>query len=64
MVGSCAGGVLPERTSLNAVGSKPERARDTWSARYTERSLRTKYSLQPMRPSGVVSQVLLLKQQP
>src|SRR5207253_5885457 len=42
----------------------PDRARDTWSARYTGRSFRTKYSLHPMRPSGVVSHVLLLRQQP
>src|SRR5215468_2140021 len=64
MFGILSAGTLPCRTSVNAVGSNPERARDTWSARYTDRSFLTKYSLQPMRPSGVVSHVLLLRQQP
>src|SRR4051812_27297524 len=64
MFGILSGADLPARTSANAVGSKPDRARDTWSARYTGRSFRRKYSLQPMRPSGVVSHVLLERQQP
>src|ERR1044071_9283382 len=56
--------MVPAFTAVIVDGSKPERARDDWSAMYTERSLRTKYSFQPMRPSGVVSHVLLLRQQP
>ena len=32
-LGILSGEVLPWRTSAKAVGSKPERARDTWSAR-------------------------------
>src|SRR3954462_439847 len=64
MFGSELGGAAPDFTAAMTDGSKPDRARDTWSARYTERPLRTKYSFQPMRPSGVVSHVLLLRQQP
>ncbi len=64
MLGRAAGCAAPDFTFVITDGSKPDRARDTWSARYTERCLRTKYSFQPIRPSGVVSQVLLLRQQP
>src|SRR6185369_7700802 len=63
-LGSWLGGSVPALTAVSVLGSKPERARDDWSARYTERSWRRKYSFQPMRPSGVVSQVLLLRQHP
>src|SRR5262245_57769410 len=64
MFGNALGGCVPALTSLITEASNPERARDTWSARYTGRSRRTKYSSHPMRPSGVVSHVLLLRQQP
>src|SRR4051812_3028752 len=52
------------RTFWYCSASKPERARPTWSAMYVSKPLRVKYSYQPMRPSGVVSQVLELRQQP
>src|SRR5579871_340225 len=62
--GNWLGGTVPALTAAMLDPSKPERAREAWSARYTARFLRTKYSFQPMRPSGVVSQVLLLRQHP
>src|SRR4030095_7864729 len=64
MFGSWLVGAVPAFTALMTVASKPDLARETWSARYTGRSRRTKYSSHPMRPSGVVSHVLLLRQQP
>src|SRR5262245_18751355 len=64
MFGSALGGDVPAFTAEMIDESNPDRARETCSARYTARPLRTKYSFHPMRPSGVVSHVLLLRQQP
>jgi len=62
--GWLAGGAEPARTLLKTAWLKPDRPRPTWSGTYTGWPLRTKYSSQPMRPSGVVSHDLPVKVAP
>src|SRR5688500_14970451 len=56
--GNELGGARPARTLLMTAWLNPERPRPTWSGRYTGCPLLTKYSSQPIRPSGVVSHAL------
>ena len=62
--GRLAGGAVPARTLLKRAWLKPERPRPTWSGTYTGWPLRTKYSSQPIRPSGVVSHDLPVRVAP
>ena len=57
-------GALPDFTRLIAEMSPADLPRHTWSITYVAWPRRRKYSSQPMRPSGVVSHVLPVRQQP